>query len=166
MRGRQATGAHSTPDPTAQLATDMQYDGAAFLRSRLKDALAMFDHLGIITKDAGTSLPFYEACLAPLGITKVQDQPQWHAAIFRAPDRNEFLWIGAGVPDDPRKQTSGYFHLAFRAPDEAAVRAFYEAALSAGGTDNGKPGLRRPGYFAAFVLDPEGNNIEAAWRSQ
>ena len=125
----------------------------------------MFDHLGIIIKDADKSLPFYEACLAPLGIRKTQDQPQWRAAIFMIPGAGSFLWIGAGGADQPQQRLTGYSHLAFSASDEAAVRAFYEAALSAGGTDNGKPGLRRPGYFAAFVLDPDGNNIEAAWRS-
>jgi catechol 2,3-dioxygenase-like lactoylglutathione lyase family enzyme len=125
----------------------------------------VFDHLGIIIKDADKSLPFYEACLAPLGIRKTQDQPQWRAAVFMIPGTGSFLWIGAGAADQPQQRLTGYFHLAFSASDEAAVRAFYDAALSAGGTDNGKPGLRRPGYFAAFVLDPDGNNIEAAWRS-
>jgi catechol 2,3-dioxygenase-like lactoylglutathione lyase family enzyme len=125
----------------------------------------MFDHLGIIIKDADKSLPFYEACLAPLGIRKTQDQPQWRAAIFMIPGAGSFLWIGAGAAGQPQRRLTGYFHLAFSAPDEAAVGAFYDAALAAGGTDNGKPGLRRPGYFAAFVLDPDGNNVEAAWRS-
>jgi catechol 2,3-dioxygenase-like lactoylglutathione lyase family enzyme len=125
----------------------------------------MFDHLGILIRDANKSLPFYEACLAPLGIQKTQDQPQWRAAVFMIPDTRSFLWIGAGAANQPQQRLTGYFHLAFSAPDEAAVRAFYDAALSAGGTDNGKPGLRRPGYFAAFVFDPDGNNIEAAWRS-
>jgi len=124
----------------------------------------MFDHLGIVIKDANKSLPFYEACLAPLGIRKTQDLPQWRAAIFMIPGTRGFLWIGAGAADQPQKLT-GYFHLAFTAADEADVRAFHDAALSAGGVDNGKPGLRRPGYFAAFVFDPDGNNIEAAYRS-
>jgi catechol 2,3-dioxygenase-like lactoylglutathione lyase family enzyme len=126
----------------------------------------MFDHLGIVIKDANKSLPFYEACLAPLGIRKTQDLPQWRAAVFMIPGTRQFLWIGAGAADQPQQRLTGFFHLAFSAPDEAAVQAFYEGGLLAGGADNGKPGLRRPGYFAAFVLDPDGNNIEAAWRSQ
>src|SRR5260221_7183256 len=92
----------------------------------------MFAHLGIIIKDADKSLPFYEACLAPLGIRKTQDQPQWRAAVFMIPGTGSFLWIGAGAADQPQQRLTGYFHLAFSASDEAAVRAFYDAALSAG----------------------------------
>jgi catechol 2,3-dioxygenase-like lactoylglutathione lyase family enzyme len=124
----------------------------------------MIDHLGIKVREADRSLPFYEACLAPLGIRKVQDQPQWRAAVFAAPDSRTFLWIGAGAPDELAITVTSYFHLAFVAKDEAAVAAFHAAALAAGGTDNGGPGLRRPGYYAAFVHDPDGNNIEAAFR--
>jgi catechol 2,3-dioxygenase-like lactoylglutathione lyase family enzyme len=81
------------------------------------------------------------------------------------PGTRQFLWIGAGAAGQPQQRLIGFFHLAFSAPDEAAVLAFYDGGLSAEGADNGKPGLRRPGYFAAFVFDPDGNNIEAAWRS-
>jgi catechol 2,3-dioxygenase-like lactoylglutathione lyase family enzyme len=124
----------------------------------------MFDHIGILIRAADRSLPFYEACLAPLGIRKTQEQPQWRAAVFMIPGARGFLWIGAGAADQPQQRLSGYFHLAFSAPDEAAVRAFHAAGLAAGGTDNGAPGFRRPDYFAAFVFDPDGNNIEASWR--
>jgi catechol 2,3-dioxygenase-like lactoylglutathione lyase family enzyme len=124
----------------------------------------MIDHLGVLIKDPHKVIPFYEACLAPPGNQEGFGRAPWRSAIFKIPGTREFLWIGAGGPDPPQRLTA-YFHLAFIAPDEAAVRAFHKAGLSAGGIDNGGPGLRRPNYFAAFVLDPEGNNIEAAWRT-
>ena len=132
--------------------------------SMLQWRRVMIDHLGLIIKDPNKIIPFYEACLAPLGIKKVQDQPEWRAALFMIPGTRGSLWIGAGATDQPQRLTT-YFHLSFIAPDEAAVRAFHKAGLAAGGTDNGTPGFRRPNCFAAFVLDPEGNNIEADWRT-
>ena len=101
----------------------------------------MFDHLGIVIKDANKSLPFYEACLAPLGIRKTQDLAQWRAAIFMIPGTRQFLWIGAGAADQPQQRLTGYFHLAFSAPDEASL---LRRRTFGGGAYNGQPGLRRP----------------------
>jgi len=84
-------------------------------RALPSEGAAVFDHLGIVIKDPDKSLPFYEACLAPLGIRKTQDQPQCRAAIFMIPGTGSFLWIGAGAADQPQRLT-GYFHLAFSAP--------------------------------------------------
>ena len=121
--------------------------------------MTKLDHVAISTADYRTSLAFYEAALAPLGITTMMK--------FEGDDGNTsglgsdtpFLWIGDGG-----KLTEGRLHLAFSAPNRAAVDAFYSAAIKAGGTDNGPPGLRahyHPTYYAAFVHDPDGHNIEA-----
>ena len=104
----------------------------------------MIDHVSIKVKDVEQAKAFYEAALAPLGYVEGEPGDMWVAPL---PEGAE------AVPT----------HLALRAADAAAVAAFYEAALAAGGTDNGAPGPRdyHPGYYAAFVYDPEGNNIEA-----
>lgn len=117
----------------------------------------MFDHVGLNVRDYETSKAFFEQALAPLGYHVVMDFPQWHAAGFGTDEMPEF-WISAR---DPRGTGT---HVAFHAPDHATVDAFHAAALAAGGTDNGAPGLRtqyHPTYYGAFVLDPDGNNIEA-----
>ena len=120
----------------------------------------MLDHVGIVVADLSRSLGFYDRALAPLGITRVmqfpdEGEPQ---GVGYGRDRKPFFWVGA------YRAPLGPIHLAFAAPDQEAVRAFHAAALDAGGTDNGAPGLRpdyHPGYYAAFVLDPDGNNLEA-----
>jgi len=117
------------------------------------------DHISISTADYATSLAFYEAALAPLGM-RVQ-------ARFEGAEGNvaglgadtPVLWIGDGG-----KLTGGRVHIALSAPNRAAVDGFHAAALAAGGKDNGGPGIRahyHPNYYAAFVFDPDGNNIEA-----
>lgn len=114
----------------------------------------MFDHVGFNVADFAASRSFYLAALAPLGMGLLAEGEGW-AMIGGADGR---LWIGAFGP------AASPIHLAFRAPTRAAVGAFYEAALAAGGTDNGGPGLRpdyAPDYYAAFVLDPDGHNVEA-----
>ncbi len=118
----------------------------------------MFDHVGLNVADYETSRRFFERALAPLGYRVVMDFPE-HGAVGFGPDESmpEF-WIGAR---DPRGTGT---HVAFTAADHATVHAFHEAALAAGGTENGPPGTREqyhPSYYAAFVLDPDGNNIEA-----
>ena len=134
----------------------------------------MFDHVGFLVRDAGISLPFFTACLRPLGIERVQDMPQFDAALFKDPAQRGFLFIAGdkkGVPTCWRpgnRPGSAPLHLAFAAPDRAAVDAFYAAALAHGGRDNGPPGFRDQGYrrnanYVAFVLDPDNNNIEASW---
>lgn len=121
----------------------------------------MLDHIGFPVTDFVRSRGFYAKALAPLGyriVTEVrlsEDDEDGYAGFGN--DRPHF-WIGTGKP------LVGRLHIAFVAENRAAVRAFYEAALAAGGKDNGAPGLRphyHENYYAAFVLDPDGHNIEA-----
>jgi catechol 2,3-dioxygenase-like lactoylglutathione lyase family enzyme len=114
------------------------------------------DHVGIDVSDYETSRSFYEKALAPLGL-KLMMEPV--SAVGGFGDDFPFFWIGQrGL--GPQSGT----HVAFRVDDRATVDAFHAAALEAGGTDNGGPGLREiyhPHYYGAFVLDPDGNNVEA-----
>jgi catechol 2,3-dioxygenase-like lactoylglutathione lyase family enzyme len=115
----------------------------------------MLDHIGFPVSDFARSKAFYIAALAPLKLVCVTLGDD--DAGFGYPGRPQF-WIGAGKP------FTGRLHVAFLADDRAAVQAFYDAALKAGGTDNGAPGLRpeyHASYYAAFVLDPDGHNVEA-----
>lgn len=117
----------------------------------------MLDHVGIHTTQFDRLARFYELVLTPLGYKKLASYED--AAGFGG-DSPE-LWIGASQS----KPTA--VHIALAAPSSAAVDAFYAAALAGGGKDNGPPGLRpdySPGYYAAFVLDPDGNNVEAVYR--
>ena len=122
----------------------------------------MLDHIGLSVADIDRSKVFYEAALKPLGlgvvmeVTAAQTGAEAHAG-FGA-EGKPFFWIGTGAKPE------GGTHVAFTARDRAEVDAFYRAALAAGGRDNGAPGLRphyHPNYYGAFVLDPDGNNIEA-----
>jgi catechol 2,3-dioxygenase-like lactoylglutathione lyase family enzyme len=122
----------------------------------------MLDHVGIEVSDFARSKAFYEQALAPLGIGLMME-PVAGSAGFGAETEHgpkPFFW----VMSRGRPVVSGA-HVAFGAPDREAVAAFHAAALAAGGTDNGAPGPRpiyHPGYYGAFVLDPDGNNVEAA----
>jgi catechol 2,3-dioxygenase-like lactoylglutathione lyase family enzyme len=127
----------------------------------------MLDHIGFVVSDYDRARTFYQAALAPLGITllfevtAVQTGAEAHAG-FGTPGK-PFFWIGTGD-----KATHG-LHAAFVAPDRATVDAFHRAALAAGGIDNGAPGVRphyAPDYYGAFVRDADGNNIEAVCRQQ
>ncbi len=114
----------------------------------------MIDHIGIQVTDLDRSVAFYTQALAPLGYTLVKRWEQF--AGFGVAGKAEF-WIGTGKPTNK-------IHVAFRARGRADVRAFHGAAIAAGGTDNGGPGLREvyhPNYYGAFVLDPDGHNVEA-----
>jgi catechol 2,3-dioxygenase-like lactoylglutathione lyase family enzyme len=114
-----------------------------------------FDHLGFNVKDFARSRAFYSAALAPLGIG-VQMEGDGYAGLGEKGKPE--LWITDGGPAPSR------VHIAFRARDRAQVRAFYEAAIAAGGKDNGAPGLRpqyHANYYGAFVIDPDGHNVEA-----
>ena len=121
----------------------------------------MLDHVSIAVRDIERSIAFYTQALAPLGITRLKSYGGTHDA----PDHvgfgsgyKPFLWLGRGEPIE------GYVHIALAAPDREAVDAFHRAALAAGGRDNGPPGLRphyHPRYYGAFVLDPDGCNLEA-----
>jgi catechol 2,3-dioxygenase-like lactoylglutathione lyase family enzyme len=123
----------------------------------------MIDHVGIAVSDAERSRAFYEQALAPLGIglimsvTPEQTESGGSAHGFGS-DGKPYFWIG-----DNERVGEGT-HIAFEAKTRAEVDAFYQAALDAGGRDNGPPGIRahyHPSYYGAFVLDPDGNNIEA-----
>ena len=118
----------------------------------------MIDHISLRVSDFQRSRAFYEAALAPLGYTQVFSDDKEQYAGFAGPDR-ERIWIGhrAGA-------SHGYAHIAILAKDRATVRKFYDAAMKAGGRDNGGAGPRphySPTYYGAFVLDPDGHNIEA-----
>lgn len=122
----------------------------------------MLDHIGLPVSDYERSRAFYTKVLAPLGYTLQKDVdlsdeagPGGYAGFGL--NRPQF-WIGTGKP------FTGRLHVAFVAADRSLVRAFYAAALAAGGQDNGPPGLRphyHADYYGAFVLDPDGHNIEA-----
>jgi catechol 2,3-dioxygenase-like lactoylglutathione lyase family enzyme len=117
------------------------------------------DHLSLPVADVHASRRFYEAALAPLAILLAADHFEGRDAFGFGPDgEDDDFWIVPGGPTRPP------LHLAFPAPDHAAVAAFHRAALAAGGRDNGAPGLRpqyHATYYAAYVLDPDGHNIEA-----
>lgn len=128
----------------------------------------MLDHIGVTVSDLAASRAFYSAALAPLGITLVvevsNEKTGGHGAhIGYGRDGRAPFWIGSGGTGAPGAPVRG-LHIAFSAPDRATVDAFYAAALKAGGRDNGAPGPRpiyHADYYGAFVLDPDGNNIEA-----
>lgn len=122
----------------------------------------MIDHIGVPVADIERSKAFYTRILAPLGyqiLKKVdlsdETGPGGYAGFGL--DRPQF-WIGTGIP------FTGRLHVAFVARDRSLVHAFFDAALAAGAKNNGAPGLRphyHENYYAAFVLDPDGHNIEA-----
>ena len=122
----------------------------------------MLDHIGFAVADMNRARAFYQAALEPLGlgvvmeITAEQTGADAHAGFGK--EGTPFFWIGTGA------KPKGGTHVALTAGTRAEVDAFYRAALAAGGRDNGAPGLRpqyHPNYYGAFVLDPDGNNIEA-----
>ena len=123
----------------------------------------MLDHIGFAVSDAERSRAFYEQALAPLGIglimsvTAEQTESGGTAYGFGSGGK-PYFWIG------DNERTGEGTHVAFAAETRAQVDAFHEAALAAGGRDNGGPGLRpryHPDYYGAFVLDPDGINVEA-----
>ena len=122
----------------------------------------MIDHTGIGVADVARSAVFYDAALAALGLRRVRQIPEGTGSdgVGYGVDYPVF-WIDRFHPHSVRQ------HTAFVARSRAEVEAFYKAALAAGGRDNGPPGPRdhyRPNYYAAFVLDPDGNNMEAVYR--
>ena len=124
---------------------------------------AFIDHIIIRVADLSRSLKFYRAALKPLGaeVTDVPGPPEsWGPAVVLGPEDAEDLALVEGEPASP-------LHIAFVAPDPEAVDAFHAAALANGGRDNGPPGLRErynPDYYAAFVIDPDGHNVEALFQ--
>lgn len=115
----------------------------------------LIDHIQLVVRDIAAARRFYEAVFAVLGIPLggAGEDDFWADELF----------VFSPDSDAAQGQLTGRHHLAFQARDRAMVDAFYRAALDAGGRDNGAPGERdyHPGYYGAFVLDPDGNNIEA-----
>lgn len=128
----------------------------------------MFDHIGIFVSDSPRSILFYERCLAPLGIAVVERQPEWGAAVLSGAAEFPFLWIGPARGDyhgtalSPGENRP--LHLAFVAPSRQAVDEFHAAGLEHGGRDNGAPEDCGNGCYAAYLIDPDSNNIEAGIR--
>jgi catechol 2,3-dioxygenase-like lactoylglutathione lyase family enzyme len=117
----------------------------------------MYDHIGLRVADLATSLSFYRAALAPLGHV-VGSQDATSAGL--GPREAPALWLHLAGPGSAGSAA----HVAFRATSRAAVDGFHAAGLRAGGRDNGEPGPRAdygPTYYAAFLVDPDGNNVEA-----
>ena len=120
----------------------------------------LIDHLQLVVRDLDASRDFYTAVFevlkVPIGGTG--DKYFWADELF----------VSTADSEAAQGRLTGRHHLAFQAQDEAMVQAFYRAALAHGGTDNGAPGPRpyHPGYYAAFVLDPDGNNIEAVYHGK
>jgi len=116
----------------------------------------MLDHIQITVKNMSKSKQFYAAALAPLGYSVQYDKTPM-VGIGAEGARIPALWLNEG-------DAKGTTHVALMAPNRKAVDAFFKAAVSAGGRDNGPAGLRpdyHPTYYAAFVIDPDGNNVEA-----
>ena len=125
----------------------------------------MLDHVGFSVADLEAARRFYQKALAPLGIMLIYnisaEQTDGEAYLGFGEDQKPYFWIGTG-------KFKGRVHVAFLAKDRETVDQFYEAAIKAGGKDNGAPGLRphyHQHYYGAFVLDPDGNNIEAVCHS-
>ncbi|GEO84637.1 MULTISPECIES: VOC family protein [Alphaproteobacteria] len=123
----------------------------------------MLDHVGLSVSDYANSKAFYDAVMPSIGaecvmaMTAEETGGTYEGSGYGLAGKPSF-WIGSG------DHSKGQVHIAFTAPSRAAVDAFYAAAIAAGARDNGGPGLRphyHPDYYAAFVLDPDGHNIEA-----
>jgi catechol 2,3-dioxygenase-like lactoylglutathione lyase family enzyme len=123
------------------------------------------DHVSLPVRDLDASARFYRAALEPFGV-RILEEPGppegWGPAVSFGPPGSEDFGLVPGASPTP-------VHVAFAAPDRATVDAFHAAALAAGGTDNGAPGLRpqyHAGYYGAYVLDPDGNNVEAVFHDR
>lgn len=120
----------------------------------------LIDHIQLVVADIKASRRFYDAIFGVLGVPLGGELGQdfWYDELFVSTKDSEAA-LG---------ELTGRHHLAFQAADRAAVDAFYETGLAAGGRDNGAPGERpyHPGYYAAFLLDPDGNNVEAVYHGE
>jgi predicted lactoylglutathione lyase len=118
----------------------------------------MIHHAGFHVSDIAKAKSFYAAALAPLGYLVNAEYPEWNVAGMGAAGENDFWLVGDG--------SSQANHIAFLAKGKQEVDDFYKAGLKAGGIDNGAPGYRKnyaPGYYAAFVKDPDGHNVEVVF---
>jgi catechol 2,3-dioxygenase-like lactoylglutathione lyase family enzyme len=124
----------------------------------------MFDHIGTYVQDIAKAKEFYIAALKPLKYELISEYPEWSVIGLGLPAHD-----GSAAKADfwiAEREANHNVHLALVAADRSAVDAFHAAALAAGGTDNGAPGYRKeysPGYYAAFIIDPFGNNLEAVF---
>lgn len=112
-----------------------------------------FDHVHLRVANADKSFRFYSAVLGALGMQLTRKEDDFWCGEFYASPADDYV---------------SRIHLAFKAQDEESVRRFYAAGLAGGGSSNGEPGIRgyHPGYYAAFLLDPDGNNIEAVYHGR
>ena len=139
------------------------FDAAA----QLKKGAEVIDHLGVVVADPQIARRFYTAILEPLGIALLQHNGGW--LVYGTGGTLPFFVVAFGRPTFWREQhmaAHSPIHLGFSAPSRTAVDAFYRAGLANGGSDNGAPG-DRPSfspYYAAYLLDPDGNNVEAGYR--
>jgi catechol 2,3-dioxygenase-like lactoylglutathione lyase family enzyme len=129
----------------------------------------MLDHTGFVVSDLARARRFYDAVARALGLGTIDNGDQAFLLGRSAEARIPYLWIGTLRPSywaDGSRAGLNQTHVAFAAPSKAVVDEFYRAALAAGGRDNGPPGPRQGAgdYYGAFVLDPDGNNIEACAR--
>lgn len=117
----------------------------------------LIDHIHLVVRDLPASKRFYQAVLGALKLPMGGEADDYFWA--------DELFVSSAESESAQGHLTGRHHLAFQAQDEAMVKAFHEAALAHGGTDNGAPGPRNyhAGYYAAFALDPDGNNIEAVY---
>lgn len=130
----------------------------------------MFDHVGIVVADLTTSRILYSNILSRLGYQLISDNSEddddgW--LVYSLGDDEPFFVVAVGRPSFWRSENSpsqSPIHCAFSASSKSAVDQFHMAGLVSGATDNGAPGERSPGYYAAYLIDPDGNNIEAAFR--
>ncbi|MGH0038303.1 MAG: VOC family protein [Myxococcota bacterium] len=123
----------------------------------------MLSHLTLGTNDLDRALAFYDRVLAPLGIARTATEPQYGYAQYQREGQLPVLFIGRAYDGQPASAGNGT-HVAFLAPDTAAVDAFHAAALAAGGRDEGAPGPRphyHAHYYGAYVRDPDGNKLQA-----
>ena len=120
----------------------------------------LIDHIQLVVRDIEASRRFYKAVLAVLGIPVGGDEKDFFWA--------DELFVSTADSQAALGKLTGRHHLAFQARDRAMVDAIHAAGLEGGGVDNGKPGERpyHPGYYAAFLLDPDGNNIEAVFHGE
>lgn len=120
----------------------------------------LIDHIQLVVRDLQASERFYTAVMSVLGIPVLSTDNGYFVA--------DELTVSSADSQTASGELTGRHHLAFQAKNRETVDAFYSAALTHGGRDNGAPGIRayHPGYYAAFVLDPDGNNIEAVYQGE
>lgn len=127
----------------------------------------MLDHISLAVADYERSRAFYDEVLAVLGhrrVKEITDLPEYVAAGYGGSAHEPAFWIGASREPGPAPQPPDGQHVAFVATNRAMVDAFYAAALRAGASDNGPPGIRahyHPNYYACYVIDPDGYHLEA-----